>query len=149
MVVISPQWGHQTLCKTRSWKCEGIAFQNSTVLLACWLVLPLFFLFRSPIRRIDARSIPMLGCGSSRLSSSRTTHAQADPARAETRSHERTRAHQPSAEGNLSRMVKQEWIRHVLASVSPDETVARSLRSPIERYAPETFSSLIHRLFCE
>ena len=45
----------------------------------------------------------MLGCGPSRLSSSRTTHAQADPTRAETRSHERTMAHQPYAEGNISR----------------------------------------------
>jgi hypothetical protein len=25
MVVMSPQWGHQTLCKIRSWKCGGIA----------------------------------------------------------------------------------------------------------------------------
>src|SRR3989442_8836502 len=28
MVVMSPQWGHQTLCKIRSWKCEGIASQS-------------------------------------------------------------------------------------------------------------------------
>src|SRR5215471_5927450 len=33
-------------------------------------------------RCVDARSIPMLGCSLSRLSSSRTTHAQADPTRA-------------------------------------------------------------------
>src|SRR5215813_6826096 len=28
MVVMSLQWGHQTFCKTRSWKCEGIASQS-------------------------------------------------------------------------------------------------------------------------
>src|SRR2546425_1637539 len=28
MVVMSPQWGHQTFCKIRSWKCEGIASQS-------------------------------------------------------------------------------------------------------------------------
>jgi len=92
-----------------------------------------FVPFRTTIKRIDARSIPMLGCGLSRLSSSRTTHAQADPTRAETRSHERTMAHQPYAEGNVSRMVNQEWIRHALASVSPDETVTKSFGRPTER----------------
>ena len=71
--------------------CSLACCLDSTVLLACWLVLPLSLPIRSPTRRIDARSIPMLGCGSSRLSSSRTTCTQADPARAETRSHERTR----------------------------------------------------------
>src|SRR2546426_632582 len=29
MVVISPQWGHQTFCKIRSWQCEGIASQSN------------------------------------------------------------------------------------------------------------------------
>ena len=78
---------------------------DSTVLLAYWLSLPVFPSFRSTLRRVDARSIPVIGCSPSRLSSSRTTCAPADPARAETRRHERTIAHQPYAEGNVSRTV--------------------------------------------
>src|SRR6266581_364134 len=72
-----------------------------------------------PERSVDAYSIPVIGCGPSQLSSSRTTHAQADPARAETRSHERTMAHQPYAEGNVSRadnfpyrcLTNEYWLR--------------------------------------
>src|SRR5262249_43925003 len=29
MMVMSPQWGHQTFCKTRSWKCGEMASQSS------------------------------------------------------------------------------------------------------------------------
>src|SRR5207302_9040034 len=41
--------------------------RDSTVLLACWLVFPLFLSFRSTPRRVDARSIPVIGCGASMI----------------------------------------------------------------------------------
>jgi len=56
---------------------------DSTVLVAYWLVHPLFLSFRSTLRRVDARSIPVIGCGASRVSISRTTRSQADLALAE------------------------------------------------------------------
>lgn len=111
----------------------------STALLACWLVFPLFLPFRSTLRCVDARSIPVLGCGPSRVSSSRTTRVQAKPTRAETRSHERTIAHQPDAEGSVSRVddfrcdVSRTAMGGGLAvmrayEVSRSETCARSVR---------------------
>src|SRR6266700_3934876 len=45
-------------------------FHRPTGLL---VVLPLYIPFRSTLRCIDARSIPMIGCGSFRLSISRIT----------------------------------------------------------------------------
>src|SRR2546422_4515663 len=40
--------------------CSLAWYLDSTVLLACWLVLPLSLPFRSTLRRVDARAIPVI-----------------------------------------------------------------------------------------
>ena len=86
---------------------------------------------------LDAYAIPVIGCGPSQWSDSRTACSQADLARAKTRNHERTIPHQLYAEGNASRIVTKSvsgtfWMRSHLMRHWPDTFGDRlSVRCPI------------------